>query len=99
MPWRLPILRSPSSRTAPVSEGTGCQRFWSSSFVEQVATVYPCDYASWEKVQKGLGILRAARGEIEFGPLPRLEQLVSGELFEDLLEMAQHLPVNLFSDL
>lgn len=39
----------------------------------------------------GIGVLRAARGEIEFGPLPNHEVLVSGEIFGDLLEMAEHL--------
>jgi len=39
----------------------------------------------------GIGILRAARGEIEFGPLPNNEALISGEIFGDMLEMAEHL--------
>jgi hypothetical protein len=43
----------------------------------------------WEHFLRGLGILRAARGEIEFGPLPKNEELISGEIFNDFIEMAE----------
>jgi hypothetical protein len=42
-------------------------------------------------VDEGLGILRAVKGELEFGPLPNFEGLISGRIFEDFLDMAQHL--------
>ena len=42
-------------------------------------------------IQHGLGILRAARGEIEGGWLRTTRGLVSGEIFGDFLEMSDHL--------
>ncbi len=43
------------------------------------------------EVEKGLGILRAAQTEIDFGALPGIEALFSAEIFEDFLSMAEHL--------
>lgn len=43
------------------------------------------------EVEKGLGILRAAQGEISYGAMPGIEALISGEIFEDFLSMAEHL--------
>jgi hypothetical protein len=45
-------------------------------------------------LQQGLGVLRGAQGEIQFGPLPRVEALISAEIFSDFLEMAEHLLEN-----
>jgi hypothetical protein len=42
-------------------------------------------------INKSLAAMRAARSEIEFGPLPHVESLVSAEIFEDFLSMAEHL--------
>jgi hypothetical protein len=44
-----------------------------------------------ENIEEGLGILRAVKGELDFGPLPQMEGLISGEIFEDFLDMAEHL--------
>jgi hypothetical protein len=42
-------------------------------------------------VEEGLGTLRGVKGELECGPLPQMEGLISGEIFEDFLDMAEHL--------
>lgn len=44
-----------------------------------------------QSMEQGLGVLRAVLGEIEFGPLPHIEGLISSEVFDDFLEMADHL--------
>lgn len=90
-----------------VSEGNYHEwRLASASFLKQVlgtkndyyeffnarATAYPTDRAKC--IEEGLGILRAVKGEIEFGPLPHIESLVSGEIFDDFMDMAEHLLVN-----
>jgi hypothetical protein len=48
-------------------------------------------YQTVGQVQRGIGALKAARGSIEAGFLERLESLVSGDVFSDFLEMADHL--------
>jgi len=42
-------------------------------------------------VQEGLGILKAVKGELEWGALPNVEGLIFGEIFTDFLDMADHL--------
>jgi hypothetical protein len=54
-------------------------------FDGNVRTQYPMD------VEKGLGILEAARKEMEGGWLVSTKGLVSAEIFADFLEMAEHL--------
>ena len=56
------------------------------TFEDRVSTG-PCT----ENVEVGLGILCAVQDEIGFGPLPQIEGLISGEIFDDFLEMAEHL--------
>jgi hypothetical protein len=53
----------------------------------------------WRKwpMEQGLGVLRAVKGEIDFGPLPQVESLVSGEIFDDFIDMAEHLLDNNYS--
>jgi hypothetical protein len=41
--------------------------------------------------QGGLAILEAAKEELGYGPLSKIESLVSAEIFTDFLDMAQHL--------
>ena len=53
--------------------------------------IYPNPAERAKKIDEGLGILRAVNGEIEFGPLPQIEGLISGEIFGDFLDMAEHL--------
>lgn len=43
------------------------------------------------RIQAGLGILTAVREDIADGSLARLPALISGEIFSDFMEMAQHL--------
>jgi len=42
-------------------------------------------------ISRGLASLRALREEVEFGPVVGIEGLVSAEIFDDFLEMAEHL--------
>jgi hypothetical protein len=51
----------------------------------------PHEHFLVSQVEKGLGILRAAQNEINFGALPGIEALFSAEIFEDFLSMAEHL--------
>lgn len=88
-----------------VSEGKYQEwRLASLSFLQTVlgASNHYCEFFKGEivpspdgskdySIEEGLGILRAVKGEIEFGPLPRIEGLISGEIFEDFLDMAEHL--------
>jgi len=48
-------------------------------------------YATPSAVQEGLGVLRAARGEVAGGWSVRARTLLSAEIFADFLEMAEHL--------
>ncbi len=57
-----------------------------------------CKDLSLEDVEQGLGILRAARDDIEGGYLQKVEALVSASVFSDFLEMAQHLLDNGYKD-
>jgi hypothetical protein len=49
------------------------------------------DIVKERKIEQGLGVLRAVKGEIDFGPLPQVESLISGEIFDDFIDMAEHL--------
>lgn len=60
--------------------------------------VYPSSFADATdrgghtgEAQRGVGILRAAREDIEGGYLTSVEALVSAEVFSDFLDMARHL--------
>jgi hypothetical protein len=59
---------------------------------EQIADECPKHYYYLTgAVEKGIGILRAAQNEINFGALPGIDALFSAEIFEDFLAMAEHL--------
>ena len=66
----------------------GASNHYCKFFDEQI---YPHPATRAEKIDEGLGILRAVNGEIEFGLLPQIEGLISGEIFGDFLDMAEHL--------
>ncbi len=65
---------------------------------------YPRDFDARVKestpsyVQEGLGILRAARGEVAGGWSVRARTLLSAEIFADFLEMAEYLLESSFKD-
>jgi hypothetical protein len=61
-------------------------------FFDQRVDEVPNDRA--RNIEEGLGILRAVKGEIDFGPLPQIAGLISGEIFEDFIDMAGHLLEN-----
>jgi hypothetical protein len=42
-------------------------------------------------VEQGLSSLRGAQSELGFGPLPNVEGLISGTIFTNFLDMAEHL--------
>ncbi len=58
---------------------------------DQISAKCPANFYLPREVEKGLGILRAAQTEIDFGALPGIETLFSAEIFEDFLAMAEHL--------
>lgn len=78
-------------------------RLASESFLESVVgassryfTFFQERVESWPPftrptIELGLGALRGVNGEIECGPLPNVEGLISAEVFEDFLDMAEHL--------
>jgi hypothetical protein len=57
-----------------------------------------CKDLSSDDVEQGLGILSAARDDIEGGYLQKMETLVSAEVFSDFLDMAEHLLDNGYKD-
>jgi hypothetical protein len=57
-----------------------------------------CKDSGYSDTECGLGILRAAREDIEGGYLQRIETLVSASVFTDFLEMAEHLLDNAYKD-
>jgi hypothetical protein len=59
--------------------------------IGEISAGTPNPYSLLEEVEKGIGILRAAQTEINFGTLPGIEALSSAVIFEDFLEMAEHL--------
>jgi hypothetical protein len=65
---------------------------------------FPCDFDARVKepapsdVKEGLGVLRAARGEVSGGWNVRARTLLSAEIFADFLEMAEYLLENKFKD-
>lgn len=62
-------------------------------FFDEQIEAHP-DIVREMKMEEGLGVLRAVSGEIVFGPLPQMEGLISGEIFDDFLAMAEHLLEN-----
>jgi len=63
----------------------GSEHSYFSDFNDRVTHAYPRD------INVGLGILGAAKGELEGGWLRTTRGLVSAEIFADFLEMADHL--------
>jgi len=57
-----------------------------------------CKDLSLEDVEHGLGVLQAARDDIEGGYLQNVETLISAKVFSDFLEMAEHLLDNGYKD-
>ncbi|TES84888.1 MAG: HEPN domain-containing protein [Dehalococcoidia bacterium] len=57
-----------------------------------------CKDLSLEDVEHGMGVLQAARDDIEGGYLQKVETLVSAKVFNDFLEMAEHLLDNGYKD-
>lgn len=55
------------------------------NFVEGVKNAFPGE------LERGIGILKALKEDIEQGYLARIKDLVSAEIFTDFIEMAQHL--------
>ena len=50
-----------------------------------------CDSPFLRDAYNGQGILRAAKDDIEFGYLGKVEDLISADIFSDFLEMADYL--------
>ncbi|MFA5351899.1 MAG: hypothetical protein WC304_01315 [Candidatus Gracilibacteria bacterium] len=50
-----------------------------------------CQPVKKDSVEKGIGILKSAKNEIENGYLDSIDKLVAAELFDGFLEMAEHL--------
>ena len=61
-------------------------------FVEKVNAAMPAT------VKRGLGMLQAIRGEIELGWLTSTIGLISADIFNDFLEMAEHLLTEGYKD-
>ncbi len=57
-----------------------------------------CKGAYIDDTEKGLGVLRALRDDIEDGYLQKVETLVSAKVFSDFLEMAEHILDNGYKD-
>jgi hypothetical protein len=76
--WRLGSLSFLSNVLGP-------DNLYSKRFAE----ISPIVFSS--NIAQGLGILRAVKSEVEFGPIPATEALLSAEIFENFLEMAEHL--------
>ena len=57
-----------------------------------------CKWSWLGDSQRGLAVLRAAKDDIEGGHLTKVETLVSAEVFNDFLEMAEHLLDNVYKD-
>ena len=57
-----------------------------------------CNAARPGDTKQGIGILQAARDDIEGGYLQKVETLVSASVFSDFLEMAEHLLDNGYKD-
>jgi len=57
-----------------------------------------CKSAFPSDANQGIGILRAAKDDIEGGYLQKVEALISAEVFSDFLEMAEHLLDNGYKD-
>ncbi len=61
-------------------------------FDEKITSVRPSD------VERGIGILRASKEELEGGWLMTTKGLLSAEIFSDFLEMAEHLLAENYKD-
>ena len=57
-----------------------------------------CKGFAADNAEHGIGILRAAKEDIEGGYLQKVEMLVSASVFSDFLEMAEHLLDNGYKD-
>jgi len=57
-----------------------------------------CDENELEHVERGVAILRAAKGDIESGVLHEWSDIISAEIFDDFLEMAEYLLANGYKD-
>ena len=57
-----------------------------------------CKWSQRHEAERGLAILRAAREDIAGGYLQKVETLVSASVFNDYLEMAEHLLDNGYKD-
>ena len=57
-----------------------------------------CRRSDYDNAVQGMAILRAAREDIAGGYLQKVEVLVSAEVFDDFLEMAEHLLDNGYKD-
>jgi len=57
-----------------------------------------CKWSQRHEAERGLAILRAAREDIAGGYLQKVETLVSASVFNDFLEMAEHLLDNGYKD-
>jgi len=60
-------------------------------------TEHCCNYR-YDSVELGLGILRAAKEDIESGVLHKVVDIVSAEIFDDFLDMAEYLLENKYKD-
>ncbi len=52
----------------------------------------------YHDAEAGVAVLRAAKEDIEGGYLQKVEMLISAEVFDDFLEMAEHLLANGYKD-
>ncbi len=82
--WRLASLSF-------LRELFGSDNIYTEHFSKLPSYLQPEDTSD---IERGLGILRGAQSEIEFGPIPGSDALMSAEIFDDLLEMAEHLLEN-----
>ena len=57
-----------------------------------------CKFSQSHQVNQGLGIIRAAKDDIEGGYLQKVEMFVSASVFSDFLEMSGHLLENGYKD-
>jgi hypothetical protein len=57
-----------------------------------------CKWSYRQEAERGLAILRAAREDIAGGYLRKVEAFVSAEVFDDFLDMAEHLLDNGYKD-
>ena len=87
-------VQTQASRECTQNGASGSQSFFATIFTpdnayvkafDQISAKCPANFYLPREVEKGLGILRAAQTEIDFGALPGIETLFSAEIFEDFL--------------